>query len=238
MKITPITASIPSLAFIITGLANANDERLLEQGSSIYFCETAEDANGLVETYTTGDDIAVHNYVDSRGMQGCGRFPPIAALRFYILHSTERDGIVKIRLTDNSEYWIDNQQAKDQIAYNDQLRDLNSRQAVTRTKETQENQLTPLDSTSNSHEENPLINERDITKSEIAKSQNKAQEACEFIAKEAADKYVLQVIDHMRSDYLGHDNFTCWIMFKSGYTPFPAEVNFNAKTGRYRINNL
>ena len=57
MKLTSIAASIAPLALIITGLANADDERLLEQGNSIYFCETPEDANGLAETYSTKDDI-------------------------------------------------------------------------------------------------------------------------------------------------------------------------------------
>ena len=139
MKITSI-ASIASMALIITGLANAADERLLEQGNSIYFCETPEDASGLVKTYSTADDTSVRDYVQSKGEQGCGRFPPRAELKFYILHSTEHGGIVKIRLEDNSEYWIDAQQAKDQIADNDQRQEYNSRQEAARMQKIREDQ--------------------------------------------------------------------------------------------------
>ncbi len=235
MKLTSIAASIAPLALIITGLANADDERLLEQGNSIYFCETPEDANGLAETYSTKDDIPVRNYVDSKGKKGCGRFPPIAELKFYILHSTEQGGIVKIRLEDNSEYWIDKQQAKDQIAHNDEVREYNSRQDVSQKQESREDQRTLLNKANNNHEGQLPKNEQDT---KIVKRQNQAQKACEFVAKEAADEYVFQIINHMKSDYLGGDNFTCWIMFKSGYTPFPAEINFNTKTGRYRLKNL
>lgn len=83
-----------------------------------------------------------------------------------------------------------------------------------------------------------LIEKKEAQQVEFLNKQKEAERLCGLAAKDAADKYVFQVLQSMKSEYLGGSNYICWVMFRSGYAPFPAEINYNADTGRYSIRDL
>ncbi|MBP3063823.1 hypothetical protein N5C38_16635 [Pseudomonas chengduensis] len=111
---------IAMLQASITSSAHAEDKKYIEQGNSIYFCSSPEAAGGLVETYDREDDFNVRNYVESSAQ--CERLPPSAEAKLYILTNTEENSVIKIeiihpKLTGEKFFWINSQQANDQINY-------------------------------------------------------------------------------------------------------------------------
>lgn len=104
----------------VCGLAHAENKKYVEQGNSIYFCSDPEAAVGLIKAYNKDDDFDIGNYVD--GVSQCGRLPPNAEARFYVLTDTERDGLVKVEIAQPAMdggrlFWIDAQQSHDHISY-------------------------------------------------------------------------------------------------------------------------
>jgi hypothetical protein len=118
---------VTALLIGVVGLAHAENRKYVEQGDSIYFCSTPEAAAGLAKVYNKDDDFDIRNYVDSTSQ--CGRLPPNAEAKFYILTDTERGGLVKVEIVEpsmNGEHfvWIDSQQSYNHISYyNSTLKD-------------------------------------------------------------------------------------------------------------------
>lgn len=124
MKLNVLALVLVPFAF---SAAHADNGKYVEQLNSIYFCETPEAAAGLVPTFNEEDDFDQKQYVEATS--GCGRLPPNAEAKLLVKLDTNKNGIVKIQVTepalDGGPYlWIDTSQSfKLMTEYNLTLKD-------------------------------------------------------------------------------------------------------------------